>query len=81
MHLLPFYPNRFKFTKLDPAEPTKVFSFLLSLKPDNTYAMMKCDPDLDEKKTGELIQILNSDSNNGLMYFLIGMSKKCCCIF
>lgn len=36
---------------------------------------MECDPILDEQKTSELIQILNSDSNNGMMYFLIGMSK------
>ena len=66
---------RFKFTKLSPTEPNKAFSFLLTLAPSGSYMLSNCEPNLETKKTDELVQVLNSDSDNGLMYFLVGMRK------
>lgn len=66
---------RFKFTRLSPVEPNRAFSFLLYLQPDNTYNLNECNPELDKKQTNELLHVLNSDNDNGLTYFLVGMSK------
>lgn len=74
--------HRFKFTKLSPTEPNRAFSFILSLQLDNMYVMSKCEPELDTKRTDELVQILNSDSDDGMNYFVVGMSEfsvlMCC---
>jgi hypothetical protein len=66
---------RFKFTKLSAAEPTKVYSFILTNQPDGTYILSKCEPELNKHKTDELVQVLNSDCDNGLMLFMAGMSE------
>lgn len=37
--------------------------------------LSNCEPNLETKKTDELVQVLNLDSDNGFMYFLVGMRK------
>ncbi|KAL7475728.1 hypothetical protein ACHAW6_001635 [Cyclotella cf. meneghiniana] len=63
----------FKFTRLDPTDLLRPFSFILTLR--QNYELSSCDPPLDKKKTDELLSILNSDADNGFMYFLVGMRK------
>eukprot|EP00804_Cyclotella_cryptica_P023655 CCRYP_017687-RA/>CCRYP_017687-RA protein AED:0.08 eAED:0.08 QI:166/1/1/1/0.66/0.5/4/1483/240 len=63
----------FKFNKLDPNDVRRPFSFILTLR--QSYELSSCNPELDKKKTDELLNILNSDADNGLMYFLVGMRK------
>lgn len=65
--------ERFKFTRLDPTDLLRPFSFILTLR--QNYELSSCDPLLDKKKTDELLSVLNSDADNGFMYFLVGMSK------
>jgi hypothetical protein len=75
------HPNsifRFKFTRLSAVEPNKVFSFILTNQTDGTYILSKCEPELNKDKTDVLVQVLNSDSDNGLMHFMAGMSE---CIY
>ncbi|KAL7513273.1 hypothetical protein ACHAXN_010487 [Cyclotella atomus] len=68
----------FKFTRLSAVEPNKVFSFILTNQTDGTYILSKCEPELNKDKTDVLVQVLNSDSDNGLMHFMAGMSE---CIY
>ena len=72
---------RFKFTKLSQTEPNRAYSFVLTFQPDNNFVMSKCVPELDAKKTDELVRVLNSDSDDGWMYFVVGMSESCVLIY
>jgi len=66
---------RMTFTLLDPAEPTREFSFSLGLDEASEYRVVGCDPELPD--LGERVARLNEegDSKVALTAFVCGMRR------
>ncbi len=65
---------RCKFTKIDPSQPERVFSFVLNLDEfENEYVVDDCDPFLNAEVVFSLVNKLNQDES--LSNFIVGMRK------
>jgi len=69
------YQNSFKFTKVDPADESRHFSFTVYLDEDNDYQLSNCNPSLGKTKTRPLVDQLNLDGKEGFNSFTIGIRK------
>eukprot|EP00429_Kryptoperidinium_foliaceum_P056110 CAMPEP_0176089232 /NCGR_PEP_ID=MMETSP0120_2-20121206/44688_1 /TAXON_ID=160619 /ORGANISM="Kryptoperidinium foliaceum, Strain CCMP 1326" /LENGTH=257 /DNA_ID=CAMNT_0017423109 /DNA_START=131 /DNA_END=904 /DNA_ORIENTATION=- len=49
----------FTFTKIDPADPSRQFSFLLQLDANDNYEITQCKPALDASELIEIAKVLN----------------------
>jgi len=65
----------FKFTKVDPADESRHFSFTVYLDEDNDYQLSNCNPSLGKTKTRPLVDQLNLDGKEGFNSFTIGIRK------
>jgi len=73
------YPqiNSFKFTKLDKDDPSRPFTFTLSMNEDSEeYILSGVNPSLDVNKTNPILDELNKDGKSGFNSFAVGMSKS-----
>eukprot|EP00578_Thalassiosira_sp_NH16_P008205 CAMPEP_0181111216 /NCGR_PEP_ID=MMETSP1071-20121207/19153_1 /TAXON_ID=35127 /ORGANISM="Thalassiosira sp., Strain NH16" /LENGTH=241 /DNA_ID=CAMNT_0023195087 /DNA_START=19 /DNA_END=744 /DNA_ORIENTATION=+ len=66
---------RFKFTKLDPEDHSRKFTYTLSMDDNNEYQLSDVNPTLDEKQTNSLLDDLNADHKNGFNTFVVGIRK------
>mmetsp|Transcript_31585 Transcript_31585/g.66880 ORF Transcript_31585/g.66880 Transcript_31585/m.66880 type:complete len:97 (-) Transcript_31585:210-500(-) len=65
----------FKFTKLDPEDQSRPFTFTLSMDENNNYEISDVHPHIDKNKTDPILCVLNADGKNGFNSFVVGMRK------
>ena len=76
------YPNHltqfiysFKFTKIDPQNPDKPYTFALILDPENDkYEILDCNPSLHLKDIDTVVSVLNNE-DNGLNGCVVSMRR------
>jgi hypothetical protein len=54
---------RFRFTELDPKDPSRQFSFLLDADLDEAYDIQECDPPLDPRTQEAIADRFNESSS------------------
>jgi hypothetical protein len=64
---------RFRFTELDPNDPSRQFAFLLDADLDEAYDIQECDPPLDPR-TLEAISDRFNESDD-MSEFIRGMRR------
>lgn len=66
----------FKFTKIDPQNPEKPYTFALILDPENDkYEILDCNPSLHSKDIDTVVSVLNDDKDNGLNGCVVSMRR------
>jgi hypothetical protein len=51
------------FTQVDPNDPTREFSFFLSVNEEERYDIVDCDPSIDVTELMEILENLNRDED------------------
>ena len=69
------FTRSFKFTRIDPENETREFTFKIHNDDDGNLVLTNCNGSLDERKTNPLIEQLNSDRASGFNTFMIGIRK------
>jgi kinetochore protein Spc25 len=64
---------RFRFTELDPNDPSREFSFLLDADLDEAYDIQECDPPLDPRTQESISERFNESDD--MSEFIRGMRR------
>ena len=82
-HFVPCYIHHhlqfiysFKFTKIDPQNPDKPYTFALILdRETDRYEILDCNPTLHSKDIDTVVSVLNDDKDNGLNGCVVSMRR------
>jgi hypothetical protein len=75
-HLTQLFIYSFKFTKIDPINPDKPYTFALILDPENDkYEILDCNPTLHSRDIDNVVSVLNADKDNGLNACVVSMRR------
>ena len=66
---------RLFFTHLDPADPSRKFSFVLLVNDEEKYDVIDCDPHIDAKELVEILEELNGTDREDMSMLVRRMRK------
>jgi hypothetical protein len=78
LSIISFRVASFCFTKLDPSDPSREFSFLLIVDEDDKFDVVECQPTIEATQLIEIVAELNRTED---MSVLARRMRKCFMLF